>query len=157
MVMEENETLLPLNTQPGSWRTAKVKGVEVRRISQLNNLITWRDMLSQTAKPTPPSADKLLSAFCRLGAMEDLSHRQLLAVADNFLLLDSHPVRPVHTTTLSNDMTDTVLCKWLYAMCGDTEKDEKSKKKKPFVLIKKQKLLLHICFSCKFRVEAPIQ
>lgn len=58
--------------------------------------------------------------------MEDLSHRQLLAVADNFLPLDPHPVRPVHTTTLSNDMTDKVPAKLLYAMCGNMKKDEKA-------------------------------
>lgn len=80
-------------------------------------------MFGQTAKPIPPSSSKLLGTFCRLGAMEDLSHWQLLAVADNFLPLDSHPVRPVHTTTLGNDMTDKVLGKWLYGPCGNMEKD----------------------------------
>lgn len=68
----------------------------------------------------------------------DLSHWQLLAVADNFLPVDSHPVRPVHTTTLANDMTDKVLDEWLYTTCGNREKD----RKKPFVLIKKKKLSL---------------
>lgn len=139
---EENETLLPLDTVLGLWRTVTVtKGVEVRRSShqKQKNVITWRDVFSQTAKPPLSSSDKLFSAFFRLGMMGgDLSHWQLLAVADNFLPVDSHPVRPVHTTTFANDMTDKVLDEWLYTTCGNTEKD----RKKPFVLIKKKKLSL---------------
>lgn len=92
--------------------------------------------VSQNFSPPPPP---------QLEAMEGLSHRRLFVVADNFLRLDSHPVRPVHTTTLSNDMTDKVLGKWLHAVCGNMERD----KKKPFVLDEKAKAVATYWFQLK--------